>query len=522
MNLPAQRSHAPRPDEPSRTGIRAKVFYLVLLATLLPTVLVGTSAYWTARDVLTEKLSERLTTRASLAAASISEWFQERGHDASVFANSNLVTSGDPSLIEAYLVEVRGRFPMYSTLAVVDTQGRRVASVGRIRELGLVDTNLALEWSEDAPALLIRSPIRESGGAIIGTFVMSCDFESLRTELFDEGASERLILLSPDESEDRVVMAQPPDASLPRVSSYAADENTLSERRDPSGSRTLATARSLDVPGLDERLIVHVETERRAAFAAVDELRNRVVAISAVVAIFVIALAFGLGVSLTRPLESLTVGVQAVSNGDYTLELPVRTRDEIGYLTEVFNHMTAALKQSYDRLEHLSTTDELTRLVNRRQLRTALASTLQRAKRSEAPFSLIMLDIDHFKAFNDKFGHIKGDELLSKLGAFLLKSLRATDTAARYGGEEFLIILPETELEAAKEKAQSIRAGFSEICDGPRKATLSLGVAAWPRDGDAGEEVLDAADRALYSAKKQGRDRVVVARKRARQRTSAR
>ena len=180
---------------------------------------------------------------------------------------------------------------------------------------------------------------------------------------------------------------------------------------------------------------MHVETERRAAFAAVDELRNRIVFISAIVALVVIALAFALAVSLTRPLESLTQGAQAVSSGDYSIELPVRTRDEIGYLTEVFNRMTATLKQSHERLEHLSTTDELTKLVNRRQLRTALAATLQRAKRSEEPFSLIMIDIDHFKAFNDELGHIKGDELLSNLGSFLLTNLRATDVAARYGGE---------------------------------------------------------------------------------------
>ncbi len=522
MNQAAQPDRVLKPDGLSRTGIRTKVFSLVLLAVLLPTTLVGISAYWTARNVLTEKLSDRLSNRASLAAASISEWFQERGHDASVFASSNLVSSGEPTLIEAYLIEVRGRFPMYSTLAVVDTQGSPVASVGDIEKVDLVDANLSLDWHGDAPALRIHSPIRAGGGAVIGTFVMSCDFESLRAELFDEGSSERLILVSPHENEDRVVMAQPPNASPPQIGSYAVDENTLSERRDPNGARTLATARSLHVPGFGERLIVHVETERRAAFAAVDELRNRIVAISAIVAILVISLAFALVVSLTRPLESLTAGAKAVSNGDYSLELPVRTRDEIGYLTEVFNRMTAALKQSHDRLEHLSTVDELTQLINRRQLRTALASTLQQAKRTEAPFSLIMIDIDHFKAFNDKFGHIKGDDLLANLGAFLLESLRATDIAARYGGEEFLVILPNTEIEDAKEKAQSIRTGFSEVCNGPAKVTLSLGVAAWPRDGAVEKEVLDAADRALYSAKKRGRNRVVAARNRVRQRTSAR
>ena len=123
MNQAAEPNVALASKAHSRWGIRAKVFSLVMVAVLLPTALVGTSAYWTARDVLMEKLADQLNTRARLAAASVAEWFQERDHDASVFASSTLVTSGDPALIEAYLVEVRGRFPIYSGLAVLSTEG---------------------------------------------------------------------------------------------------------------------------------------------------------------------------------------------------------------------------------------------------------------------------------------------------------------------------------------------------------------------------------------------------------------
>ena len=522
MNQPTEPSLTPASRGHALWGIRAKVFSLVMVAALLPTALVGTSAYWTARDVLMEKLGDQLSTRARLAAASVAEWFQQREHDASVFASSTLVASGDPALIRAYLVEVRGRFPIYSGLAVLDAEGAPVATVGEIRDTGATSRTLTIDWRHHSTRLLIQNPIRGSEGTVTGYFVVACEFESLGAQLVDDAFSERVILVSPYESVDRVVMAQPPDANLPRVGSYTVDEDTLTERRGPGGVRILATARSIDIPELGERLIVHVETERRAAFAAVDELRDRIVIISAIVAIVVIALAFALAVSLTRPLESLTQGAHAVSSGDYSIELPVRTRDEIGYLTEVFNRMTATLKLTHERLEHLSTTDELTKLVNRRQLRTVLAATLQRAKRSEEPFSLIMIDIDHFKAFNDELGHIKGDELLSNLGSFLLANLRATDVAARYGGEEFLIILPDTPIEEAEAKAQSVRTAFPASNNGGGKVTLSLGVAAWPRDGSTGKEIIDAADRAMYAAKKKGRDRVVVAPKRSRQRTRVR
>ena len=231
MNQAVEPQVAPKSRAPSRWGIRAKVFSLVMLAVLLPTVLVGTSAYWTAGDVLTEKLSDRLNTRASLAAASIGEWFQEREHDASVFASSTLVTSNDGELIEAYLAEVRGRFPMYSGLAVLNLEGTPVATAGDIGDVDEVSETLSLDWGHDPPELLIQNPIRGSDGAVSGYLLMTCGFGSLGAELIDDTASEQLILVAPQENEDRVVMAQPSDASLPRVGSYTVDEQTLTERR---------------------------------------------------------------------------------------------------------------------------------------------------------------------------------------------------------------------------------------------------------------------------------------------------
>jgi diguanylate cyclase (GGDEF)-like protein len=188
----------------------------------------------------------------------------------------------------------------------------------------------------------------------------------------------------------------------------------------------------------------------------------------------------------------------------------VRTSDEIGYLTEVFNRMTTTLKKNVDSLEQLSVTDELTKLCNRRQLGRALAEEVARARRNCRPLSLIMIDIDHFKRYNDTFGHLRGDAVLESFGAFLLANLRATDIPARYGGEEFVVVLPETDIAEALAKAERLREGFTESVDDAHEITLSLGVAAWPGDGDSDLELIEAADRALYAAKDRGRDRVVV------------
>jgi len=227
-------------------------------------------------------------------------------------------------------------------------------------------------------------------------------------------------------------------------------------------------------------------------------------------------------VSLTDPLEKLTASAHALSRGDYSHELPVRTRDEIGDLTRVFNQMTSALKRSHEGLERLSATDELTKLGNRRQFRKALDEELARAERTGVGFALVLIDLDHFKSYNDRLGHVRGDALLERVGAYLLQATEQPAIAARYGGEEFVLILPKAGIEEAAARAEWIRVGFFEAYGEPEEVTLSLGVAAWPRDGRSAMELIDAADRALYDAKNGGRDRVAVAESRAHRETKLR
>ncbi|HJS73348.1 MAG TPA: GGDEF domain-containing protein, partial [Vicinamibacteria bacterium] len=280
--------------------------------------------------------------------------------------------------------------------------------------------------------------------------------------------------------------------------------------RDRSGARVLAAARSIE--GLEgEPMVLVVANDWNTAFSAVTELGRSIVLLSVFVALLVIALAYGLVVSLTDPLEKLTAGARALARGDYSHELSVATQDEIGDLTKVFNQMTSALKRSHEGLERLSATDELTKLGNRRQFRKALAEELARAEKTGVGFAVVLIDLDHFKSYNDRLGHVRGDALLERVGAYLLGAIDSPAIAARYGGEEFVLILPKTGVEEAAARAEWIRVGFFEAYGEAEEVTLSLGVAAWPRDGRAALEIIDAADRALYDAKNSGRNRVVVA-----------
>lgn len=164
------------------------------------------------------------------------------------------------------------------------------------------------------------------------------------------------------------------------------------------------------------------------------------------------------------------------------------------------------------KLRVLSVRDPLTGLYNRRYMEETFDREIQRAIRKQQPLSVIMADIDGFKNINDTVGHVLGDRALVKVSAYLMKSIRASDVACRFGGDEFCLILPDCTLEEGIKRANALRCAIEEMsaeCDeGLERFTLSFGVAAMPDDGVTREALIGAADSALYSSKRAGRNRV--------------
>jgi len=182
--------------------------------------------------------------------------------------------------------------------------------------------------------------------------------------------------------------------------------------------------------------------------------------------------------------------------------------------------LTAILRDIADRkaleedLRLQSITDGLTGLYNRRHFLSLAQKEVDRAVRNKVPFSILLIDVDRFKQFNDAFGHAEGDKVLKCLGDAIRENIRTLDTGFRYGGEEFLVLLPETAATGALVPAERLRIRFSEIPfttrpdEEARSVTLSIGVAEY-RAGDTIENLFRAADRAMYAAKNAGRNRVV-------------
>ena len=169
-----------------------------------------------------------------------------------------------------------------------------------------------------------------------------------------------------------------------------------------------------------------------------------------------------------------------------------------------------------EELRHQAFHDTLTGLFNRRYLDETLSRELHMAERRGAQLCVVMLDIDYFKQFNDSFGHGAGDKIIREFGRILREHLRKSDISCRYGGDEFVLILPDSSIADTQERMEQIRTilrGLQKIHYGEEalgRITLSAGIAYMPDHGTTENELLQAADKALYSAKKAGRDRIVV------------
>ncbi|EAT15255.1 diguanylate cyclase [Desulfuromonas acetoxidans] len=174
------------------------------------------------------------------------------------------------------------------------------------------------------------------------------------------------------------------------------------------------------------------------------------------------------------------------------------------------------LKRSNRLLLNLSSTDSLTQLYNRRVLMRTLRKEFQRQVRTEESFSLLMVDVDHFKNINDRYGHLNGDTVLINLARMLRSYLRPYDVPTRFGGEEFALVLPNTNMECAREVAERLRLAAKELRFSGEirdlEITISIGVATCPADGvESEDDLLKLTDDALYAAKSAGRDQVVCA-----------
>jgi diguanylate cyclase (GGDEF)-like protein len=531
-------------------SIKSRILALAVLGTLVPASITMGVAYNQNRRALEAKITQDLVSESNQTARGISVWLKERIYDLRVFATSeevltNLSSSqgqGSPRLQE-YLRSLHERFTDFEQLIVIDGNGKVLAT----NEGGVHPVHLAADWQnimrqdgqiigdafweEGKGKLMLAVPVQRADGRLIGAFAAEINLAPVQAQLkaFQTDSVNGAVYLVSDSGR---VLASGREISeqllqttlhLATLRSLAQRDSTAILYTNALGGEVLGTLET--VP--QSRWVVVSERSSDAAFDQVRRFRNFGLLIVVLLLALVAGTAYRLGLIIVRPLERLADGAAEVAMGGLDVDLPadVTSAGEVGALTRVFNHMVSqlrasrqelnsaneTLRQKNSELEKLSVTDGLTGLVNHRALMQRLTEEGIRSKRNKRPFTVIMADVDHFKQYNDDFGHPEGDQVLKLVAAILKDSTRTVDCVARYGGEEFSVVLPETDMGGALEVAERIRARI-EAADFPnRRITVSIGVAEFPRDAATTNKIIVVADEALYVAKRQGRNQVARA-----------
>ena len=446
----------------------------------------------------------------------------------------------NPQALAHYLHSVKEKLDTILELTVVDDTGQTVASSAQAPAKVTLPNdwpdNTATEglvivpshWDEGygTASLAIAVPVLSYDNMIRGALVAVLDLRMLQPHLKSATKSPpgEVLLL---DSTGRTLVSSQADAGKLMQLDASLLERLLAK---PGESLVFHGVTHREVIGLADvsrelGLTIVAERDRAEVYSAWMELRNMFLALVGSLVLIVAAVAFRMGRAIVGPLQRLIRAADRIAAGDLDVRLDATRNDELGRLTIVFNQMADRLRRSHaeimaaneamqqqnQMLETLSVTDSLTGLYNRSKLDAILHDELARFKRTQRQFSLLMLDIDHFKTLNDTFGHVTGDEILAAVAQILLQSVRSIDYAARYGGDEFIIILVETSADMAQKTAERIRSQVENMrysVDGSTiSVTVSIGIVQCQRDDGTPTMLLARVDNALYEAKRAGRNR---------------
>ena len=543
-------------------SIKTKIIVFALLATIIPSVSMGWLSYVQNRKFLNEKIKQELRVVTAQASRELDLWLKGRLYDVRVFSSSYVVLENLDKIVgqggahienvvarrrlKDYLRSVREKIVDYQELMLLDLKGKIVATSSKqATSVKLPDKWLPRAqankhtigkpyWDEtlQAGVVVITQPIRTANERLLGVLTAKINFRTISKTLknYAQGEIGELYLIT--EEGTLLVSSRPISAKFLETKLVGSTTRKLFfGEGDPQryyghhGEPVVGALKRMSE--LDWGVVA--EKERAKAYAQIVRLRNVTLVLVVGLLLFIGLGAYLLGLTLVRPLDRLTEGASKVAAGDLEVDLPVLSRSEVGYLTEVFNDMVARLRQGREEraainktlrkknkeLHELSITDSLTGLYNRKHLMETLDKEVARSKRHKHDFAVLVIDIDDFKEYNDTYGHLAGDEVLSRLATVLEESVRSCDYVARYGGEEFILVLPEIGPEDGMKAAERIRkkvvrgnfAGDGETI----QITVSVGVASYPKDGDDPQSIIRHADSALYKAKESGRNRVVLA-----------
>ncbi|MBU0945125.1 MAG: diguanylate cyclase [Proteobacteria bacterium] len=537
-------------------SIRNRILIFSVLVTLIPSFGMGWLLNSMIHTTITEKIEQKLLYSGNIIEREISLWFKQRNYDLHILSNSFIISenlagylntdnkkkqeASSPPIytkkIATYLDSVQKQFDDYSRLFVLDNEGQIVAAsepmdmeqaiqlpTDRTEQIAATNSfkgDVYFTGKDSSPLILIGIPLfsekRDNLGFLAAEVRLEGILPLLQAALFNNGKEAPLCaalvhlkdgshFLSTGHSTDPVT----PQNISTTIRQLFDSPPHLQSFSDYHGTHVVGLAMALNTSGWG--LLI---TEKYVdVFAKVTRSRNRNILIICSFALLMGVVAYLFAKQIITPLTALTNGSLLVANGNLNVCLPIHKNDELGLATRMFNEMVAELKQNHAKLEQLATTDSLTQLANRKEIMRKLCQHFEHYQRYATEFSILMIDIDHFKKINDTYGHLAGDAVLRQLAMIFQETLRNVDMAGRYGGEEFLVILAETSGEKAQHTGERIRQAVERhtfIYDNnPLKITISIGIARILEEEKNENSLVSRADQALYRAKGNGRNQVV-------------
>ena len=334
------------------------------------------------------------------------------------------------------------------------------------------------------------------------------DIKMARAELTAKGETEELAALNAVDGEMNQLMQDPDVIALVTAMGTSTGVVELGRQVYPRiWPRVEAMMADLDKLAASERS--NLVAQREAAVVTANRSLALLIGFSAFAFLGAAATLIALVVSVVRPLASLKASARAVASGDLDTRTEVSGPEEVASLANDFNAMVEERRRAEEALKRQATTDSLTGLFNHRSLLDSLSREIDISIRSGQPLTVLMMDINGFKLFNDTYGHALGDEVLKAVAGVLRQVIDDSGIPGRYGGDEFLVILPGADRAAASAFADRLVATIGrtefEASDGSRiPISLSMGAASLPEDTESRDRLLALADTAMYEAKRLG------------------
>ncbi len=540
-------------------SLPTRIGFFVLGATLCTSLIVAGIALRSIDSFLRKQIENSFPAILERTASELDAWYDDRAADARNFAGSTILEEqldelvGDSNTaanspaseqIRRELERLLARTPEIDSAFLLSREAELLLWVGQQIELStsmreeIQRAQLSRAGYSRGRYFQIASVELEGDHGTTLHLVMGLEQLATVLRVHGGGSSGRISIVDADRrylasSASRLASAK---YALPLPTAGGPIEAV--DSTGPDGERSISSAMALGRSGWS----LVIEDAYDIAFGRVVAATRQVLGINlAIVAIFAL-IAYRVAVGMIRPIEALCEAAQRIARGERSFEIPRSTsRDEVGLLTRAFFEMKCRidanareieaahrsvedvndelrcrndeLHQANEVLAQLSITDGLTQLHNHRFFQDHLVREAKRADRTKEPLALILIDIDHFKTWNDRLGHAGGDEILRRIAEVMSTLLRTTDLLARYGGEEFALVAPGTNPQGALQLAEKMRSTISQtrfLIDPPsehQRLTVSIGVSSYAGNR---KRLFSEADQALYRAKASGRDCVMA------------